>query len=504
MAVEPTSQDMSAKVSAAAVEGPEARTDVARAVAQLRKKHKGMCAEFDYYDGDQPVVYATDQLSAYFRSLTGRFIENWCAPVIDAVLERLTLGGFDTTDENEAAEELLKELMESGGLELEAYDAHAAAIIAGEGYIIVTPDEDDQTEVEVYANDPRQVQAFYDPRHPKRMQVAAKEYEDEGTGHWYLTLYYEDRLEHYKSRKDSKPTQGKDYEPLPEDEGQAVQEHGWGRVPVFHFRRNRRRIAGELAGRVRPQQDMVNKLLADMMVSSEFSGFRQRYALTNADLSDLQAGATEFWKIPLGDPEDGQPQVGQFEATDLANFLAGRTALSEGMAIISHTPKHYMTGAATPSGEALIAMDAPLTKKCEHYLELFGATWRELAVFYCKLKGVELKGSDVTPIWAPVSIEQPETTSNVVRNYTTAQMPLETALREEAGWTPAQLERMEEDREKAAESRPPSLGEIALKAAAQNLNNAQNPRPAEDDAEEPAVAPAGNGKGDQPRSPFFR
>jgi hypothetical protein len=494
---------MSAKGSALPA-SPEDRTDIAAAVTRLRGKHRTMCKEFDYYDGDQPVVYATDQLSAYFKNLTSRFMENWCAPVVDAVLERLTLNGFDCSEGSESAKDALEELMESGGLALEAYDAHAAAVIAGESAIIVTPHEDAPNEVEVYANDPRCVQVFYDPRHPKKMRMAAKEYEDELTGFWHLTLYYPDRLEHYRSRQDSRPVKGGDYLPLPDDEGGAVDFHDWGRVPVFHFRRNRRRTTGELAGRVRPQQDMVNKLLADMMVSSEFAGFRQRYAITNADLSDLEASPTDLWKLPPGSDDEGATQVGSFDTTELGNFMGSRTALAEGIAIISHTPKHYMTGAATPSGEALMAMDAPLTKKVDHYTELFGETWRELAVFYCHLKGIEVKGSDVTVLWANSGIDQPETTSNVVRNYTTAQMPLETTLREHAGWTPAQLERMHEDKETAAEKAPPTFGEIALKAAAQNLNGAANPRPVPGATEEPADEPPGNGKAKTPANPFAR
>jgi hypothetical protein len=500
----PSSPDMTAVFTELPSAGPRERTDVGVAMARLRGKHDRIATEFNYYDGDQPIVYATDQLNDYFRQLTAKFVENWCAPVIDAVRERIRLRGFDCTKGNEAASELLEELMESGGLGLEAQDVHTAAFTAGEGFLIATPDEDDASEVEVYANDPRSVHAFYDPRHPKRLRMAAKEFEDELSGFWYMTLYYADRLEHYRSRQPAKPKEAREYIPLPDDEGRAVEAHDWGRVPVFHFRRLRRRIMGELAGRVRPQQDMVNKLLADMMVASEFAGFRQRYALTNADLSDLEAGAMQLWKIPLGDPEDGQPQVGQFEVTELKNFLDGRTALAEGMAIISHTPKHYMTGATTPSGEALIAMDAPLTKKCGAYVEGFSAEWRAFAVFYCHLRHVELKGSDVTPLWDDPNIAQPETTSNVVRNYTAAQMPLQTALREEAKWTPKQLERMEEERAEQAAAAPPTLGEIALKAAASNLNNASNPEPVPGGIEEPAEAPAGNGKPKTPASPFSR
>jgi hypothetical protein len=505
VAVEPTSPDMSAKFAPLA-EGntSDQPTDVGLAVQRLRKKHAPLTQQFNYYDGDQPVVYATDQLTDYFKSLTGRFIENWCAPVIDAVLERIKLRGFDLADGNEAAEELLEELIEAGGLELDAKDAHSAAVIAGEGIIIATPDEDDASEVEVYANDPRQVEVFYDPRHPKRLRMAAKEFCDESTGYHYLTLYYSDRLEHYRSRQDKRPARGKDYVPLPAHEGLAVEPHEWGRVPVFHFRRNRRRIAGELKGRVLSQQDMVNKLLADMMVSSEFAGFRQRYAITNADLSDLESGATELWRIPAGGEDDGPTSVGQFEATDLSNFMSARTGLAEGMAIISHTPKHYMTGASTPSGEALMAMDSPLTKKVDDYLALFGATWREFAVFYCALKGVPLLAKDVTPTWAPATINQPETTSNVVRNLTAAGMPLDTALREEDGWTPKQLDRMNEDRSSAAAAAPPTFGEIALKAAGQRLNGAPYPEPVTGATQEPIADAGGNGHSARPQSPFGR
>jgi len=492
--------DMSAPVGVLDPDAPEAPSDVARAFTKMRKKQPVFDTDFRYYDGDQPVVYATDMLSAYFKTLNARFIENWCAPVIDAVLERLTLKGF-SCEKNNQAEETLGELMETGGLELEAYDAHLAAVTTGESAIIVWPHEDDQSDIEVYYNDPRQVEVFYQARHPKVVDFAAKTFRDERTGVTYMTLYYADRLEHYRTRDDKLPQEPKDFMPLPEDEGPAVEQHDAGRVPVFHFRRNRRVITGELRGRVLPQQDMVNKTLADMMVSSEFAGFKQRWAIANSKLDDLEAGASNFWRLPPSSEGEQPTQVGQFESTDLQNFLGARTALAEGIAIISHTPKHYMTGAAQPSGEALNAMDAPLVKKVEHYQELFSATWRDLAVFYCQLKGVALDGKDCTIVWERPNIEQPETTSNVVKNMVASQMPLPTALREYDGWEPKQLEAMDTDRKEAAANNPPTLGEIALKAAAQNLNSADNPTPV---PQEPGPGANGDGAGSQPTSPFLR
>lgn len=467
--------DMSAQGTVLSPDSGQHPSDLQRAFEAVYKKKPVYDTDFAYYDGDQPVVYATDMLSAYFRTLNARFVENWCAPVVDAVLERLTLKGFDVADGNQAAKEMLNDLMQGGGLELEAYDVQTAAIVTGEGSIIVWPSDEDPGTIDLYANDPRQVAVFYDEERPKRIAFAGKLWRNLTSGITYLNLYYDDRVEHYRTRTDKKPTEWREFVPLPEEEGAPVELHEFGRVPVFHFRRNRRRLSGELRGKVMPQQDMVNKLLADMMVSSEFAGFKQRYAISNADLSDLEADATTLWTVPPGAEGEQPTQVGQFEATDLQNFLFARTALAEGIAIISHTPKHYMTGATQPSGEALIAMDAPLTKKVAHYQELFAATWRDLAIFYCQLNNIALEAKDVTVIWEPANIEQPETTSNVVKNLNAAGMPLTTALREYDGWEPNQLERMAEDEKEAAKNAPPSLGEIALKAAGQRLNGAPAP-----------------------------
>ena len=468
------SPDMSASVVAIPGEKVKVTTDVARAFVALTKKKKRVDNAFAYYDGDQPVVYATDMLSAYFKTLNARFIENWCAPVIDAVLERLTLKGFDC-GKNKAAETALKELMQAGGLELEAYDVQAAAVISGEGFIIVWPDEDNQSDVEVYQNDPRQVEMFYDPDHPKRKDFAAKWYVDERSGVTYMTLYYSDRIEHYRSMGDERPSGPDDFIPLPEDEGQAVEAHDKGTVPVFHYRRNRRRMQGELDGKVFSLQDMINKLLADMMVASEFAAFKQRWAISNANLSDLKAHPGELWLIPPGD-DGGGVAVGQFDATDLKNFIDARSALAESIAIISHTPKHYMTGASQPSGEALMAMDAPLVKKVQHYSELFGAAWRDLAVFYCQLKGIALKPEEVNPVWAPFNIDQPQMESEVFKNYVTGQLPVVTILRAILGWAPDQLDEMAQDQKEQAAAAPPTLGEVALKAAAQARNVAVLPQ----------------------------
>jgi len=46
---------------------------------------------FRYYDGDQPLVYASKRLEEIFQALDAYFAENWCSVVIDAVRDRINL-----------------------------------------------------------------------------------------------------------------------------------------------------------------------------------------------------------------------------------------------------------------------------------------------------------------------------------------------------------------------------------------------------------------------------
>src|SRR5690606_26990663 len=150
----------------------------------------------------------------------------------------------------------------------------------------------------------------------------------------------------------------------------------FGEVPVFHFRRDRRRISSELDNVLEPQ-DAINKLFADMMVAAEFGAFKQRWIISNADNTDIKNAPNKIWDIPASAPGEQPTQVGEFGETDLGNFLEAMDRISGYVGAISRTPKHYFFGlGGDPSGEALIALEAPLNKKAERYVALFSATWK--------------------------------------------------------------------------------------------------------------------------------
>ena len=417
-------------------------TDLERAYKALANKGPGYDKLWSYYDGDQPLVYSRERLEETFRDLNARFSQNWCSVVVDAAADRLSLTGFSVAN-NEPATKLLNDLWAATELDLDENDAHLAALVCGESYVIVWPDEDGT--IGAYYNDPRMCHVFYQADNPRLVRYAVKWWNGDDERR-YLTLYYADRLEYYVSKGKSENVQAANAF-VPAEPPTAP--NPFGQVPVFHFRRERRAIRSELANALQPQ-DAVNKLLADMMVAAEFGAYRQRWIISNADDDgSLKNAPNALWFIPSGDGAGQATSVGEFSQTDLGVYLNAMDKLATSIAIITRTPKHYLYAqGGDPSGEALIAMEAGLTAKCKQYVERFSAVWCKVAVFLLQLSGVTVESLDVTPMFASVETVQPLTKSIIRQNAVSSGIPLLTQLRDE-GWTETELAEMAAD--KAAE-----------------------------------------------------
>lgn len=414
-------------------------SDLDRAVAALKDKQDYYCRLFDYYDGNQPVVYTNERLRDIFKNIDMTFVENWCAVVVDACADRLSLENF-TVNGNQEAQNKLAELWAEYDIALEGDDAHLAALITGESSICVWREDD---ELHIYYNDPRLVHVFYDPDNPRRIEFAAKWWV--GTdGKRYLTLYYTDKLEYYVSTKESERVEkGADFQPDPE---MPTAENPFDEVPVFHFRPSRRMVKSDLTD-VIPPQDGINKLLIDMMVAAEYGAFKQRYIISNADnLGKLKNAPNEIWDVPAGDGQGQQTSVGEFSATELKNYFDAIDNLAMAIGAITRTPKHYFfTQTGDPSGESLMAMEAPLVKKTQDRIDRFIPTWKRLAAFLLKLEGMDVKPSAITPNFADPHTIQPLLQAQIRKTNSEAGVPVKTQLRDE-GWTEKELNQMDEDK----------------------------------------------------------
>jgi hypothetical protein len=443
-------------------------TDLEMAYAALTAKKERYDLLFGYYDGAQPLIYSSERLYDVFKNINAKFRQNWCAVVVDAVLERLNLMQF-VVAENDEATEMLNRRWAITEMSLDSDDAHLAALVTGEAYIIAWREDGEETEA--FYNDPRTCHIFYEADNPRKPRFGCKWWQGEDM-HRYLTLYYPDRLEYYRSRNDEKnaPVQSAAaFEPAEVPSAP----NPWG-FPIFHIRRERRVVKSELTN-ILEMQDAINKLLADMMVAGEYAAFPQRYIISQLDVRNKMKNAPdEIWAFPAGDNESQPTSVGQFSVVTLDNYLSAIEQIVNSVAVISRTPKHYfLSQGGDPSGEALIAMEAPLNKKATKYIERFSSTWRKVAKFMLRLEGIEVDELDITPTFDKPETVQPMTAATIRKTNIESGIPLTTQLRDE-GWTQQELDDMQEDKEQEAATQQSGLGAALINAQTQFDRGGQN------------------------------
>jgi len=415
----------------------EATGDLAVAVNGLHNKQARITTLWDYYRGRHQLKWSLAKLQEVFQNQQVSFVQNWVYVVIASVLERIELVRFDT--DKEASTQLLEDMFTDLDGQLEAEAVHEEVLVAGEAFLVAGRDPDDN--IELYHNDAKNMLAVYDVERPRQMNFAAKWWA--GTGDTIrLNLYYPDKVMYYikKGKLSEAGGSTKGWAPYvsPETgEGEAV--HDFTGIPVFHFRRDKKGIPEAL--NILPVQDAVNKLTADMMVCAEFAAFPQRWIISNAENDGkVPYGSFSTLEIPAGDGESQGSAAGTFPAADLGNFLKAIESNAHAIAIISRTPKHYfLAQGGAPSGEALLAMEAPLVKKVGKVISNMLPTWKAVAMFL-----LEDDNITITPVYTNPATVLPVTESGNRKTDVEAGIPLVTSLRM-AGWTQAQLAAMAED-----------------------------------------------------------
>lgn len=170
-------------------------TDLELAYNALSGKQAAYDLLWRYYDGDHPLKYSTQRLREIFKHLNVSFVENWCAVVVDSAIERVNIAGFVVAG-NEPAQDQLNADFAATELTLDSDDAHLAALVCGEAFVLIWPNE--AGEPEAYYNDPRMCHVQYDADNPREKRWAAKWWIAED-GRYRLVLYYTDTIEYYIS-----------------------------------------------------------------------------------------------------------------------------------------------------------------------------------------------------------------------------------------------------------------------------------------------------------------
>jgi hypothetical protein len=368
--------------------------DIRLALDYILTKKDGYNRAETYYEGTQPEVFLNQRWFKLFQKNQSDFRFNFSKTVVDAVLNRLEIDQIETNSSQ--ADEYMANLLEQADIKLDINEIHRNTLIYGDSYAIVWPDENGKLAIDY--NSPLTTVVVYDQENPRKKLFAAKmwQFADYDTKRIHLNLYYPDRIEKYAGYGEIE-NMG-----TPQGANFILTEtiaNPWGEVPVFHFRTHKPYGRPEHADAFGPQ-DAINKLVNTHMMTVDYQGAPQRYALSNggnaAEMDDfseddtarenigtLKNGPGELWYL------QGVQTVGQFPAADPKTFTEPVNEFVNQMAAITSTPTHYfMRGSYIPSGQALRVSEAPLTKKILNRQMALESTWRDLFLFMLKIEGI--------------------------------------------------------------------------------------------------------------------
>jgi hypothetical protein len=376
-------------------------TDIAKALDVALQARIPTVEKFErYYRGDQRIIFATSKWRETFGALFAELADNWCQLVVDASVERLKIEGFRFGPDDDQADDEAWQLWQANYLDADSRLAHTESSKTGVSYVLVLPSDDPETP-RITVESPAQMIVWTAPDDRRKRLAALKRWgNDDGTQR--AVLYTPEAFHRYARAKNRRTWLG-DGTPIP---------NPIGRVPAVPML-NSPTVLGEGISDlnvVTPLQDAINKLLADMLVNSEYVAFPQRFATgleiptdpatgRPLDREQFLSSVSRLWVA-----EDENVKFGQLPESDGASYVKQVEVLIQHIAAQTRTPPHYLLGqsGAFPSGESLKATETGLVAKVKAKQTNYGETWEEAMRLAFLYRGDQARGaaSSAETIWA--------------------------------------------------------------------------------------------------------
>jgi hypothetical protein len=392
----------------------------------------------DYHDGKHRLAFTSEKFRQSFGGMFAAFADNWCQLVVDAVEERLNVEGFRHGEDPNSDKDAWA-IWQRNNLDADSQLAHSEALIKGDSYALVWADDEGQPKVSIES--PRDVIVRFEPGDRKERIAALKRWKDDDGFH--AILFTKNYV--YKFDKDNGDAEWHachtTTEPWPLVNVMGV-------VPVVPLV-NRASLTSHFGVseflNVIPQQDAVNKLLADMLVASEYIAFPQRY-VTGLEIPVDENGREKApFQIALDKlliAEDPQAKFGTLSAGDLQNYVTGIETLVQHIASQTRTPPHYFyLGGNFPSGDAIKSAETGLVAKARRKMRFFGEAWEE--VMRLCFKVLDDPRGDITngeTIWADPEYRSESELADALIKRSSIGVPRQ-QLWEDAGYTQTQISR---------------------------------------------------------------
>jgi len=417
----------------------------------------------DYFSGNQQLGFLHPEVRAQVEDRLESLSINWARVIIGSIEERLDVRGFRIGSETEVDQEVW-DMYLANGLDTWSQLGHTDAMKHGRAFGLAWADEDAPDEPRMTIESASQMTVLYKPGTTKIL-YGAKVYKDPDADSATSSaqigwLYGPDSVQKYRGSllggTGSNAWQLLDELPNP-----------LGAVPIVPFI-NRPKLT-DLAGEseltdVIPLLNAINKLATDMMVSSEYHAMPRRYATGMEIPREARANekirneVRKQWDEALkGRTLIGGKEVkfGHFPEATLDNFINAIKLLVSQIAALAGLPPHYL-GLSTDnpaSADAIRSAEASLIRKALRKQGSFGSAWPALMRLGLAIKqGVPLEKLDPKYLkletqWADPNTSTPGAKADAALKLAGGTVPIITIhqAREDLGYTPAQIKRMEEE-----------------------------------------------------------
>lgn len=371
-----------------------------------------------YYNGVQALAFLSPEAQKAIGNRFGRMASNLCRLSVSSLAERLRIVGFNGNPD-------VWGLWLANDLDEQSDLAHREALTLGSSYAIVWADERGNPLVSVESA--REVAVLADPG-TRQITCAVKRWRTQTTTE--AVLYLPDVV--YRLRADTPGAQSTGFYVVDEFDNPlgvvpVVQLRNTDRVPValqgYPDRVMSEYGHSELSDLV-PLVDGVNKLLADMLVTAEYTARPRRWA-TGIELVErprLDAGGNVVLDsdgepiidtvnpIPEGNramiSENESAKFGQLEGADLSGYENAVNVLLGQIMAVSALPAHYI-GVMTDnpaSADAIRAAEASLTARAEARQKTFGKSWEQVGRLMVAIRdGIDPGDVDCQVQWSDPS-----------------------------------------------------------------------------------------------------
>lgn len=223
--------------------------------------------------------------------------------------------------------------------------------------------------------------------------------------------------------------------------------HGVGVCPVVRFQDRMLLDDEEQYGIIEPLiaiQSRIDETTFEMLIAQYYSAFKQRYVMGWIPTSEEQAlrqSASDTWFF-----KDADVKVGQFDSTDLKNYLESKASAVRDLSAIGQVPAQNLgvDGISNISEAALAALETGKERKSSEIETSFGESWEQVLRTAAHITNDAESASDFASEvkWRDATARSfAQTVDGLGKLATMLDVPVESLWEDIPGWTKTKVER---------------------------------------------------------------